>query len=142
MKYRKQINVKLYGLTEKISLPFDYDCLGALSQEALAQEMALADIHLSFSMTNISTVIYEAMACGCACVEADVELVKGMVTNKENCLLAKPDCDGVFSVLETLVINEKLRRSIAKKGYEFARRMTEAEMCGAFEKCLSESWLI
>ena len=46
---------------------------GHLNEMDLARRMAETDIHLSFSLTNISTVIYEAMACGCACVEADAQ---------------------------------------------------------------------
>lgn len=139
--FGRRVRIKLYGLEEPRALPFEYENLGVLSQERLAEELARADIHLSFSLTNISTVIYEAMACGCACVEADVESVRGMVRHGENCLLSKPDGQSVFSSLQELIDEPARRERIARAGQEFARNLTEERMCEAFANCLENGRL-
>ena len=141
LKHRGKVTIKLYGLDEPLDLPFAYENLGKISQKELALCMAESDIHLSYSMTNISTVIYEAMACGCACVEADVESVRPMVENGVNCVLGKPDAQGSFLALDRLVTDAALRGRIAGAGYVFAQEMTEEKMCQRFEQCVIESHL-
>jgi len=124
--------IRLYGLDNFVKLPFPYENLGQLSQIELAAEMARSGIHLSYSLTNISSVIYEAMACGCACVEADAPSVRGMVRDGENCLLAEPTASATFGALDRLIKNPALRQQIARSGYYFARGLTEERMCEEF----------
>ncbi len=140
-KYPKT-HIRLYGLEEPAELPFPYEHLGQLSQAKLAAEMAQSDIHLSYSLTNISTVIYEAMACGCACVEADLPPVRGMVRNRENCLLADPTELGTVEALDNLINNQPLRQELACAGYNFAKELTEERMCEEFVAHVLESALV
>lgn len=128
------VNIQLYGMDSPVELSFPYTNLGKLSQDNLADAMAQADIHLSFSMSNISTVIYEAMACGCAAVEAKIPPVQAMVKDGEVCLLAEPTGEKTFRVLEELVTNAELRTRIAKNGLKFAERLTNKTMCDEFEQ--------
>jgi glycosyltransferase involved in cell wall biosynthesis len=134
--------IKLYGLEKKLDLPFAYKHLGQLAQSQLAAEMAKSDIHLSYSLTNVSAVIYEAMACGCACIEADVESVRGMVESGVNCLLTEPNATATFSALSNLVQDSELRLGIAQKGLAFAKEMTEVRMCEEFMRAVLESALV
>jgi len=134
--------IRLYGLEERLDLPFPYDHLGRLPQSELAAQMACTDIHLSYSLTNISTVIYEAMACGCACVEADVGSVRGMVRGGEDCLLVEPTAPATFDALDRLMGDRDLRWRIAATGYSFAKELTEERMCKEFLRLVRESALL
>jgi glycosyltransferase involved in cell wall biosynthesis len=127
-----ETRIKLYGLESSVELPLPYENLGQLSQADLAAEMASSDIHLSYSLTNVSSVIYEAMACGCACVEADAPSVRGMVSDGENCLLAEPTASATFEALDGLIKDPAFRQRIARNGYYFASGLTEERMCEEF----------
>jgi glycosyltransferase involved in cell wall biosynthesis len=133
-----EVQIKLYGMEEAIKLPFPYENLGILTPTETAQAMRSSDIHLSFSLTNISTVVFEAMACGCATVEADVPPVRGMVEDGKTCLLAEPNSQVVSEALVKLVNNPELRREIAIAGYESAKTLTVARMCSKFEQLLNQ----
>jgi O-antigen biosynthesis protein len=136
-QHNSNIQLKLYGLDESLELPFPYENLGVLTQNETAEAMRTSDIHLSFSMTNISTVVFEAMACGCATVEVDVASVRAMV-EEGNCLLCEPNSEAVFKALMTLTTNDEMRRNIANSGYESVRQLTLQNMCLQFEKILME----
>lgn len=137
-----EVKICLYGLEEFIDLPFKYENLGQLSQNELALIMGETDIHLSYSLTNISTVIYEAMACGCACVEADVEPVQAMVKDGHHCLLAEPTGPGTFRVLSRLIDSPSLRRELSMNGQAFAKSLTEKNMCIHFQDFLEDAWML
>jgi glycosyltransferase involved in cell wall biosynthesis len=133
-----EVRIKLYGMEEGLELPFPYENLGVLTPYETAEAMRSSDIHLSFSLTNISTVVFEAMACGCATVEADVPPVRGMVENGKNCLLAEPNAPSVFDTLMNLIKNPQLRREIAIAGYESAKKLSVERMCSQFEELLNQ----
>ena len=128
--------IKLYGLDEEMDLPFPYQNLGILSKSDLALEMLSSHIHLSFSMSNVSTVIYEAMACGCAAVEVDIPAVSSMVEPEKNCLLSEPEPDSVCSALSTLVRDPQIRIGIAVEGHQYAQDLSVSKMCAQFEALL------
>ncbi len=132
------VQIKLYGMEEPIKLPFPYENLGILTPSETAQAMRSSDMHLSFSLTNISTVVFEAMACGCATVEADVPPVRGMVEDGKTCILAEPNSQAVSEALIKLVNKPELRRQIAIAGYESAKKLTVERMCSQFEQLLNQ----
>ncbi|MEP0883664.1 glycosyltransferase [Trichocoleus sp. ST-U3] len=136
-KHNPNVQIKLYGLEEALELPFPYENLGVLTQAKAAEAMRSSDIHLSFSMTNISTVVFEAMACGCATVEADVPPVRAMVDD-EACILCEPNVGSVFQALTNLVDNSGLRHKIATAGYHSVKDLTVKNMCSQFEKIIRE----
>jgi glycosyltransferase involved in cell wall biosynthesis len=137
-----EIEVSLYGMEAKSHLPFPYKNLGLLDQSQLADAMREADIHLSFSLSNISQVPFQAMACGCAVVEAKVPSVEAMVEDGNNCLLASPEPEAVANVLLRLVRDEELRRRIAAAGLESVRELTRENSCKQFESILFESLML
>ena len=136
------VEIILYGLDEPLDLPFEYRDVGQISQEDLCKIMAKTDIHLSYSLTNISTVIYEAMACGCACVEANVEPVRAMVEDGFNCLLAEATATDTFRSLSRLVESPALRTRIASNGIKHAKCLTEENMCAEFYRHIEETWML
>jgi glycosyltransferase involved in cell wall biosynthesis/2-polyprenyl-3-methyl-5-hydroxy-6-metoxy-1,4-benzoquinol methylase len=133
-----EVKILLYGMEEERSLPFPYENLGVLSQADTAAAMRSAHMHLSFSMTNISTVIFEAMACGCATVEADVASVRSMVNSGETCLLTPPHPQAVAEALLKLVQQPVLRQQLAIAGYQSVKQLTVENMCAQFEQLLQQ----
>ncbi|MHC5822966.1 MAG: glycosyltransferase, partial [Nostoc sp.] len=136
-QHNSDVQIKLYGLEEALELPFPYENLGVLTQAETAEAMRSSDIHLSFSMTNISTVVFEAMACGCATVEVDVPPVRAMV-KEGTCLLCEPNSEAVFNALRNLTNNAGMRQKIATSGYESVQDLTLQNMCLQFEKIIME----
>lgn len=138
--YREKpdLQIKLYGMEKPLELPFPYENLGILNQAGTAVAMRSSDIHLSFSMTNISTVVFEAMACGCATVEVDVPPVRAMVEDGITCLLAEANAQAVFEALIKLANDVELRQKIATAGYESVKNLTVENMCSQFEELLQK----
>ena len=129
-------------MEEKEALPFPYTNLGILSPPELAQAMCNSDVHLSFSLTNISYVPFEAVACGCVVVEAKVPSVEAMVKDGTHCLLAEPKADAVAETLLRLIADKGLRERIAKAGVDFVHDKTWGNSCKQFEDILFDSFLI
>src|SRR5262249_54642540 len=104
------VKIAFYGMSETQDLGFPYENLGELSSERVAEEMNKSHIHLSFSLTNISWTPFEAMACGCAVVEAKVPSVEmWLEEGNDACLLVEPDANAVAEALIKLVRNRELR---------------------------------
>jgi len=137
-----ETRIRLYGLESFAELPFPYEHLGQLPQAQLASEMAQSDIHLSYSLTNVSSVIYEAMACGCACIEARVPSVCSMVRDGENCILVEPTASATLEALDNLIKDQRFRRQIARGGYQYTRALTEECMCEEFTRHVLEYALV
>jgi glycosyltransferase involved in cell wall biosynthesis/2-polyprenyl-3-methyl-5-hydroxy-6-metoxy-1,4-benzoquinol methylase len=134
--------IYLYGMANQGALPFPCTHLGVLDPERLADAMQKADIHLSFSLTNISYVPFEAMACGCAVVEAKVPSVEAMVKDGDHCLLAEPEPDKVAQALLRLVKDKDLRERMVKAGLDVVRNKTWDNSCKQFEDILFDSLLV
>jgi glycosyltransferase involved in cell wall biosynthesis len=136
-KHNPNVQIKFYGMAEALDLPFPYENLGILTQAETAEAMRSSDIHLSFSMTNISTVVFEAMACGCVAVEADVPPVRAMVDD-DTCILCEPNVEAVFEALIKVVTNSSLRHKIATSGYHSVKHLTVENMCSQFENIIKK----
>lgn len=89
-------------------------------------------------MTNISTVVFEAMACGCATIEADVPPVRSMVDDGKNCLLVQPELSPFLEALISLVDDSEFRHKLAVNGYDLVKNLTVENMCQQFEKILHQ----
>jgi len=116
--------------------------LGELSREGVAREMNLSHIHLSFSLTNISWVPFEAMACGCAVVEARVPSVELWVgSDNQHCLLSEPQADKVAAAIGRLIVDPELRKKLAASGEEFVSTISASweDTCHHFETLLRKA---
>ena len=111
------VEIVFYGAEAKDNLDFEYVNLGELPRDKVAREMNLSHIHLSFSLTNISWVPFEAMACGCAVVEARVPSVELWVGGDDQyCLLSEPQPEKVAAAVGRLVVDPELRQKLAASG--------------------------
>jgi glycosyltransferase involved in cell wall biosynthesis len=114
-------------------VPFDFENLGVLSPVEIAREMNRAHVLLSISLSNISNVTFEGMACGCAVVEIDHASNAQMVETGSNCLLADADPEAVAKALAQLIADERLRNSIATKGAQDMQLRTWERTGAQFE---------
>jgi glycosyltransferase involved in cell wall biosynthesis len=128
-----EVEIAFYGMREPEELGFRYQNLGELSPEQLSREMNRSHIHLSFSLTNISWVPLEAMASGCAVLEAKVPSVTMWTETEADaevpCLLAEPNPPAVADALINLVNDHHLRQRLSEHGQRFA-----AAVCTSWDK--------
>jgi GT2 family glycosyltransferase/glycosyltransferase involved in cell wall biosynthesis len=115
---------------------FPHRNLGVLDAEQLAKAMNSAHILLTFSLSNISHVPFEGMACGCAVVEADTPLNAGMLDDGDNCLLVTPDPKAVAAALKRLVTDDELRKKLGTRGAKQMEGRTWARTGDQFEAAL------
>ena len=80
--------------------------------------MRVADIHLSFSMTNATTVMFEAMASGCATVELDEPGVRLLLDDSATLALTKALPESVAETLCALVGSAASRAELARRGFD------------------------
>ena len=111
------VQISFYGSAIKEELGFEYDNLGELTREEVARQMNQHHIHLSFSLTNTSWVPLEAMACGCAVVEARVPSMQAWAGEQApGCVLADPEPQAVANALQSLITDNFLRERTAHIG--------------------------
>ena len=115
-KARPDVEIRFFGAEdhELRDVTFPFTNLGVLDHGSLAREMNEAHVLLCFSLSaNVSWVPLQAMACGCAVVEANVEGVREMV-EPDTCLLAEPVAHEVCDRLLQLVDDADLRCRLAE----------------------------
>ena len=98
--------------------------------------MRRASVHLSFSRTNASTVMFEAMACGAVAVELDAPGVRTLIEDPETCVLVEDSSAAVARDLEALFSDGARLQRIARAGHASASRLTVENMCRQFEAIL------
>lgn len=133
---RPEVEIRLYGLEEPLDLPFPFVDLGVIDQTEAAAEMRRATIHLSFSRTNASTVMFEAMASGAVAVELDAPGVRTLVDDPASCVLCDDSAESVSKELERLFEDGERLARIARAGHASAARLTVENMCRQFEEIL------
>lgn len=133
---RPDVEIRLYGLEEPVALPFEHLDLGVIDQNQLAREMREASVHLSFSRTNASTVMFEAMASGAVAVELDRPGVRALVDDPSTCVLCEDDPRAVTNDLLDLFDDGPRMSRIALAGHASASNLTVTNMCNEFEEIL------
>ena len=135
------LEVRFFGSpsAELDGVPFEFLNLGVLSPAELADAMNRAHVLLTFSLSNISNVPFEGMACGCAVVEADLPQVREMVEPGVDCLVAPTNAESVAEVLERLVTHTELRLRVAHAGNEKVQGWSWDRTASQFESHLLET---
>ena len=100
-----------------------------------------ADIGLSFSATNASTVMFEAMASGAVAVELDQPGVRALLDDPDTCVLVENDPDATAAGILELVGDPQRRADVARRGYESVQHMTIDNMASQFEALLANAML-
>jgi glycosyltransferase involved in cell wall biosynthesis len=132
--------IQFFGATAKEigDVGFEFENLGVLAAPELAAIMNRAHILLSFSLSNISNVPFEGMACGCAVVEVDVPSVRQMVSPGMNCLLARPEPAAVAEAIARLIQDPILRNRLATEGVKHSQSLSWNRSGQQLEQILRE----
>ena len=117
-------------------IPFEVTNLGVLTAQQVAEAMNDSHILLTFSLTNISNVPYEGMACGCAVVDLDLPNVSTMVDGGRNCLLAPLEADAIAATVSRLVTDSGLRETLGRQGSSDMLERTWDRTAAQFEERL------
>jgi glycosyltransferase involved in cell wall biosynthesis len=95
-----------------------------LARDRLPDLYAAADVCVSVpSSDSAPRSVWEAMACGCACVLSDLPWLDGMVRPDEEALVTAPNAPGIAAALRRLLDDPKLARAISDR----ARSVVERE---------------
>lgn len=140
-KTHPDVEIRLYGLEKRRALPFEFVDLGVIDQPEVARQMREASVHLSFSRTNASTVMFEAMASGTVAVELDLPGVRALLDDPSTCVLCTDSAEAVADSLVDLFGDRARMERIARAGFESASLLTEENMCRQFEQILFENAL-
>lgn len=132
-----KLEIAFFGAeTQELNdVPFEFVNLGVLSPEQLALEMNRSHILLSLSLSNISWVPFEGMACGLAVVEADTASLCEMVNPSAICL-AIPTPEALSAAIIRLCDDENLRLKFANNAIENMKSNSWQNTCQEFETIL------
>ena len=133
------IEIAFFGSStaELGDVPFPFTNLGVLDAGDVASAMNDAHILLTFSLTNISNVPFEGMACGCAVVDVDLPNVSTMV-EPGTCVLAPFDARGLSDAVIALAVDDQERIAIARAGARTAALRTWEHTGDMFEHALRQ----
>lgn len=114
--------VVLFGSNFPPTVPFPCENIGVVPPAELAALYRRASVGVVFSLTNLSLVDQEMMACGLPVVELDVENVSTSLGGSgEVAELARPTPDGIADAIERLLDSPDEAAAMAER----ARRLVE-----------------
>ena len=130
---RPQTRIVLFGDPFPTRTTFPYDHMGVLAPKQLPWLYSEATVGLCLSMTNISLMPKEMLACGLPCVElagASAESIFGADGPIE---LAELDPDAIATAMGRLLDDPPLRDRRAREGIEFVASHTWEQSTDAVE---------
>jgi glycosyltransferase involved in cell wall biosynthesis len=135
---RPEVDIAFFGTPsdELGPVPFEMRNLGVLDAAGVAEAMNASHVLLTLSLTNISNVPFEGMACGCAVVDVDLPSVATMVASGRNCLLAALEPGALSRSLISLVEDRELRERLGRQGAADVAQRTWPRTARMFEESL------
>jgi glycosyltransferase involved in cell wall biosynthesis len=115
---RPGVDIALFGEAGEVRAGFAHRSLGVLSGDELADAYARAEVGLVLSMTNISLVPLEMLACGLPCVELDTPCLRAELGADGPVELAAFDPPAVADALERLLDDPRRREARRRAGAE------------------------
>jgi glycosyltransferase involved in cell wall biosynthesis len=120
VRRRPEIEVVLGGWDlDGYSLPANFVSIGTVPPERLSASIGRCDVALILSLTNVSLLPLEAMACGCAVVSNKGACVDWLL-NDQIALLAEPTVDALSDAVIGLLDDDTRRESLVKRATAFA----------------------
>jgi glycosyltransferase involved in cell wall biosynthesis len=105
-------------------LPAGARIIGHVPYEALADYYRAADVCVSIPASDSSPrSVWEAMACGCACVLSDLPWVHELIEDGRHALVVAPEPEPVAAAIRRLLTDRELARRIGEQ----ARALVLAE---------------
>ena len=138
-KQNLELEIAFFGANSKElkNVPFEFTNLGILSPEQLAEEMNQSHMMLSLSLSNISWVPFEGMACGLTVIDADVPSVREMVDDNAICL-ASPTPEGISNAILRLIDDRNLRLKFANTAIAYIGNHKWEDTCQQLEEILAK----
>ena len=115
---RRDVAIALFGEAGPVRAAFPHRSLGVLGATELADAYARAEVGLVLSMTNISLVPLEMLACGLPCVELATPCLRAELGEDGPVELASFDPVAVADALERLLDDDALRERRRRAGAE------------------------
>ncbi|MNJ13173.1 D-inositol-3-phosphate glycosyltransferase [compost metagenome] len=101
------------------AFPFDCDHAGLKNPEQLAELYSSCDAALVLSLTNLSLLPLEIMACGVPVVSNRAECTEWLL-NDDIAMLAEPTVDALADALEKVLRSPELAQQIKENAFAFA----------------------
>lgn len=102
-------------------IPFPHLNAGVVALDDLPDLYSQCDAALVLSLTNISLLPLELMACGCPLVSNRGKNVEWLLKDGETALLANPNPVDIANALVRLLEDSALRARLAENGLTYAR---------------------
>jgi O-antigen biosynthesis protein len=115
---RPGVEIALFGEAGRVRAAFPHRGLGVLSGLELAEAYRRASVGLVLSMTNISLVPLEMLACGLPCVELASDCLRAELGDDGPAELAAFDPLAIAGAIERLLDDGELRERRARAGLE------------------------
>lgn len=116
--------------TSNYVIPFPHLNAGVVSLDELPDLYVQCDAALVISLTNISLLPLELMACGCPVISNNGPNVEWLLKNGETALLTEPSPEALASALVEVMQNSELHSRLRENGLEFARQTNWADETG------------
>ena len=100
-------------------IPFKHKNAGSVAVKDLAKLYSQCDVALVLSMTNLSLLPLELMACGCPVVSNNGANVEWLL-NDSNAVLADPTPEALGDAIISLLQDDDKRMQLAEDGLKFA----------------------
>jgi glycosyltransferase involved in cell wall biosynthesis len=102
--------------------------VGSVPYEQMAQYLKAADVCLSIPDTDSSPrSVWEAMACGCACVLSDLPWVGELIEADRHALVVPVDPDAVGAATSRLLTDSMLWRSVTDEALKLVHEQRDAD---------------
>jgi glycosyltransferase involved in cell wall biosynthesis/GT2 family glycosyltransferase len=121
---RPQTRIVLFGDPTPVRTTFPYEHMGVLAPKQLPWLYSEATIGLCLSMTNISLMPKEMLACGLPCVELSGVSAESIFGADGPIELAPLDPDAIATAMERLLDDSQLRERRARDGIDFVAAHT------------------
>lgn len=127
----------LFGAKELFPVPqFAHVNRGVLTPPELAELFASCAIGVVFSLTNLSLIPLEMMACKCAVVEMRGSQTEWLLKHRQTAMLTEPKVDHMANAIIELMEKPTLRTQIAEQGYQRVSQMKWRESARQVETVL------
>jgi glycosyltransferase involved in cell wall biosynthesis len=122
----------------KYHIPFKHVCAGNVAVKDLPELYSQCDVALVLSLTDLSLLPVELMACGCAVVSNQGDNVEWLL-NKDNAVITDSTPEALSAGIVYLLKNENDRKKLIQSALNFSastRWDTEAEKVASFFESL------
>ena len=134
---RADQRVVLFGSNFPPTVPFPAENVGVVPPAELASLYRTASVGVVFSLTNLSLVDQEMMACGLPVVELDVENVStSLGPSGEVAVLARPTPSGVADAIASVLDSSETAAAMADRARGFVAGRTWAHAAEQVEAAL------